>query len=64
MRVTISSAMEGHHGPTRVVGSGALSRTESIDRGVDHSSTNWVGTREVDSTSSFDAVTYFTIVGM
>ena len=29
-----------------------------------YSSTNWVGTLEVDSTSSFDAVTYFTIVGM
>jgi hypothetical protein len=29
-----------------------------------HSSRNCVGTREVDSTSSFDAVTYFTIVGM
>jgi hypothetical protein len=31
---------------------------------VDHSSTNCVGTLDVDSTSSFDAVTYFTIVGM
>jgi len=31
---------------------------------LDHSSRNFVGTREVDETSAFDAFTYFTIVGM
>ncbi len=54
------------------IGVGIAVRTDldlgiGLPRGAEparHSSTNCVGTRVVDSTSSFDAVTNFTIVGM
>ena len=42
----------------------SASRRGPIRSQKPHSSLNFVGTREVEATSSFDAVTYFTIVGM